>query len=151
MKKQFVLYCLILVAGAAICSAQLSSFKPVKSAARPATIVSLEKSITEAFKNKQAEAFKRYLAPDFISVDADGIKNADAEVVDIGKYDVHENSFTDMNVVFLNPEVAMITYQGTTKATFAGQDRSGTYNSASVWVKRGGKWLIVLHTFVRVQ
>jgi hypothetical protein len=28
---------------------------------------------------------------------------------------------------------------------------SGTYNSASVWVKKGGKWLEVLHTEVKAQ
>jgi ketosteroid isomerase-like protein len=151
MKKQFILCCLTLIAAAPFCFAQLSSFKAVKSATKPATIVSLEKSVTEAFKNKQKEAFEKYLAPDFVGVDADGIKDADAEVADIEKYDVRGNSFTDMKVVFPTPEVAVITYKVNTQATSAGRDTSGTYNSASVWTQRGGKWLIVLHTFAKAQ
>jgi hypothetical protein len=28
---------------------------------------------------------------------------------------------------------------------------SGTYNSGSIWVKKGGKWLEVFHTEVKAQ
>src|SRR5947209_4757277 len=41
-----------------------------------------------------------------------------------------------------------VTMQGTSST---GQDVSGTYNAASVWVKRDGKWLGVFHTEVKAQ
>jgi ketosteroid isomerase-like protein len=151
MQKQIIFCYLTLIVTGAVCFAQLSSFKSAKSATRGATIVDLEKSITQAFKDKQVERFKKYLAPDFIGVDADGIKDADAEVANVEKSDVHENAFTDIKVTFPSPDVAVITYKVTTQATSDGRDTSGTYNSASVWAKRGGKWLAVLHTFVKTQ
>ncbi len=151
MKKRLLLCCTTLIAAAPICFAQAIPQQLAKSATTEATIMNLEKSVTEAFKNKQAEAFKKYLAPDFMGVDADGIKNADTEVSDIEKYDVRENSFSDMKVVFPSPKIAVVTYKVTTQATSAGRDTSGTYNSASVWTKRDGEWLIVLHTFVKAQ
>lgn len=113
--------------------------------------MSLEKSVTEAFKNKQAEAFKKHLAPEFVAIDAGGIENADAQVADMGKYDVRQNSFADMKVTFPSSKVAVISYKVTTQATRAGQDTSGTYNVASVWMKRGGNWLLICHAFTKSQ
>jgi ketosteroid isomerase-like protein len=151
MKKQFILCCVVLIAAAPLCFAQGSPSKSDKSATKEAMIMDLEKSVAEAFKNKQTDAFKKYLAPDFSGIDADGIKDADAEVADIEKYDVRENSFADMKVAFPSANIAVVTYKVTTQATSAGKDTSGTYNSASVWTKRDGKWLIALHTFVKAK
>jgi len=114
-------------------------------------VVELEKKVTEAFKNKRAEEFKRYLAPEFVSVDPQGIENASAQLADMEKYDVRENTFTDMKVTFPSPKVAVITYKVTTQATHSGQDTSGTYNVASVWMKRGANWLLICHAFMKGQ
>ncbi len=111
----------------------------------------LEKKVTEAFKNKRAEEFKRYLAPEFVSVDAQGIENVGAQLSDMEKYDVRGNTFADMKVTFPSSKVAIITYKVTTQATRAGQDTSGTYNVASVWMKKGGNWLLICHAFTKGQ
>jgi uncharacterized protein DUF4440 len=151
MKQKVTLCGLALVAIVSICFGETSPAKPGKSAAREAKLVDLEKIVTEAFKTKQIETFKKYLAPEFVALDAEGIKNTDAEVADIPKYDVRENSFADMKVVFPSGKVAVITYKVTTQATHAGQDTSGTYNVASVWMRREKKWLLVFHTFMKSQ
>jgi len=44
-----------------------------------------------------------------------------------------------------------MTYKVTMQGTSAGQDVSGTYNAASVYVQRDGKWLGVFHTEVKAQ
>jgi ketosteroid isomerase-like protein len=111
----------------------------------------LEKKVTEAFKNKQTDAFKEYLAPEFVAVDAQGIENVDAQVADMEKYDVRENSFADMKVTFPSPEVAMVSYKVTTQSTHAGQDTSGTYNGVSLWMKRNETWLLICHAFMKSQ
>jgi hypothetical protein len=56
-----------------------------------------------------------------------------------------------MKVVFPSADVAVIRYKATIQMTFEGKDMSGTYNSASVWVKKGGKWLEVFHTELKAQ
>jgi len=120
-------------------------------AQREAAIVRLEKIVTEAFKNKQVETFRKYLAPEFVGLDAEGFKNVDAELADVPNYDVRDNSFADMKVAFPSTNMAMVTYKVTTQAAHNGQDTSGTYDVASVWTKRERKWRLVFHTFMKSQ
>ena len=151
MKRRVMICGVTLGTAVSICFAAPTPSKQVKSGKREATVVDLEKIVTEAFKNKQLETFKKYLAPEFVALDAAGFKNVDAELADVPKYDVRENSFTDIKVAFPNAKVAVVTYKVTTQAMYGGQDTSGTYNVASVWMKRERKWLLVFHTFMKTQ
>lgn len=155
--KRLILSCFSLVTVASVCFGQVSPtasptpFKAIRSATKEKIVVELEKKVTEAFKNKRADEFKKYLAPEFVSVDPEGIENVDAELADMEKYDVRDNTFADMKATFPNPKVAVLTYKVTTQATHDGQDTSGTYNVASVWMKRGGKWQLIAHAFMKSQ
>jgi len=159
MKTELILCCVSLVAAASIRVGQESPspsptstpFKTLRSATKEAAIVKLETAVTEAFKDKQTEAFRKYLAPEFSAIDTEGVKDADAEIEDMQKTDLKNYSFADMKVTLLNPKMAVATYKVTTQSTSSGRDTSGTYYAATVWNKRGGKWLAVLHTFVKAQ
>jgi hypothetical protein len=151
MKKQFILFCMMLVALAPVCFAQASPAKPAKSASNETAITDLEKSAWEAYKNKQGDAYKKLLSKDYYGAYAEGIKNLDREVADMAKTDLREYSLADIKVVFPSSDVAVMTYKTTMQETSEGKDMSGTYNSASVWVKKGGKWLGVFHTEVKAQ
>jgi hypothetical protein len=151
MKKQFILCCIALMAVAPICLAQASPAKSGKSAASETTITGLEKSAWEAYKNKQTDAFKALLSKDYYGVYGDGTKTLDGEVADMAKTDLSDYSFADVKVVFPHPKVAVITYKVTQHATVGGKDISGTYNSGSVWVQQGGKWVGAFHTDIKVQ
>ena len=162
MKRQSILCCFSLVTAASICFGQQESsspsptsspspFKTIRSATKEAAIEKLEKAVTEAFKNRQPEAFRKYLAPEFSAVDAEGVKDADAEIDDMQKTNLSNYSFADMKVRLLNPKMAIVTYKVTTQSTSTAGDTSGTYYAATVWNKRGAHWLAVLHTFVKAQ
>jgi hypothetical protein len=151
MKKQFILFCIALIAAAPICLGQASPSKSDRSATKDAAITDSEKSAWEAYKNKQADAFKKYLAADYCGVYADGIKNADKEVADMEKSELRDYSLTDMKVVFPSADVAVTTYKATLQGSSGGQDTSGTYNVASVWAKKDGKWHVIFHTDVKSQ
>jgi hypothetical protein len=151
MKKQSILFCVTLIAAAPFCCAQATSSKSDKSASNETAITDLEKSAWEAYKNKQADAFRNLASKDYCGVYADAIKTLDREVADMAKTDLRDYSFADMKVVFPAADVAVVTYKVTQHATSAGQDVSGAYNTASVWMKRGGKWLGVFHTEVKAQ
>jgi Domain of unknown function (DUF4440) len=151
MKKQFILFVIAILTISPICLAQTSPSKAGKSAAKETEITDLEKSAWEAYKNKQADAFKKLFAPDYCGVYAEGIKTVDREVADMEKADLRDYSFADTKVVFPSAGVAVMTYKVTMRETSAGQDVSGTYNSASVWTKRGGKWLGIFHTEIKAQ
>ena len=151
MKKPFILFCVALIAVVPVCLAQASPAKPAKSASNETAITHLETSAWEAYKNKQADAFKKLMSEDYCGEYAEGIKNLDREVADMAKTDLRDYSLADMKVVFPSADVAVITYKTTMQQAFEGKDMSGTYNSGSIWVKKGGKWLEVFHTEVKAQ
>jgi ketosteroid isomerase-like protein len=150
MKRQ-VIICVAMATAVSTCVAAPTPGRQMKSAQREKAIVALERIVTEAFKNKQQETVKKYLAPEFVGLDAEGFKNVDSELADVPKYDVRANSFADMKVAFPTANMAVVTYKVTTQATHNGQDTSGTYNVASVWTKRERKWRLVFHTFMKSQ
>ena len=151
MKKQFILFCVTLIAFAPVCFTQTSPAKSAKSASNETAITDLEKSAWEAYKNKQGEAFKKLCSKEYYGEYAEGIKTLDGEVADMAKTDLREYSFADVKVVFPSADVAVMTYKVTTQATSDGRDVSGTYNSQSVWIKKAGKWVGVSHTEVKAQ
>ncbi len=149
MEKQFILFCVTLIAVAPVCLAQASPAKPAKS--DETAITDLETSAWEAYKNKQADAFKKLMSKDYYGEYAEGIKDLDREVADMAKTDLRDYSRADTKVVFPSTDVAVITYKSTIQQTSEGKDMSGTYNSGSIWVKKGGKWLEIFHTEVKAQ
>jgi len=151
MKRQVIICGVALATAVSSCFAAPTPARQMKTAHKEAAIVALEKIVTEAFKNKQVETFKKYLAPEFVGLDAEGFKNVDAELAEVPKYDVRDNSFANMKVTFPSGSMAVVTYQVTTQATHDAQDASGVYNVASVWTKRERKWRLVFHTFMKSQ
>ncbi|PYL59847.1 MAG: hypothetical protein DMF31_05805 [Verrucomicrobia bacterium] len=82
---------------------------------------------------------------------AEGVKTLDAELADMAKSDLPDYSFSDITVVFPHPKMAVMTYKAKLQATADGKDISGTYNSGSVWVQQGGKWVGAFHTESKMQ
>jgi hypothetical protein len=134
---------------ASMCFGQAKPADPKSS--NEATIIDLEKATWEAFKNKQADAFKKYLATDYRGVYDDGIESRDAETANMAATELRSYSFTDTKMTFPQPDVAIITYKTAVEQTVKGKDESGTYNSGSVWVKQNGNWVTVLHSDVKVK
>jgi hypothetical protein len=64
----------------------------------------------------------------------------------MAKTDLHDYSFSDVKVVFPHPKLAVLTYKAKVQATSDGKDISGTYNSGSVWIQHGEKWVGAFHT-----
>jgi hypothetical protein len=151
MKKPFILCCVMLLAIAPVCFSQAKPAKADKSAANESTITDLEKSAWEAFKNKQADAFKTLMSKEYYGVYAEGVKTLDDELASMAKSDLRDYSFSDVKVVFPHPKLAVMTYKAKVQATADGKDISGTYNSGSVWVQQGGKWIGALHTEAKTQ
>lgn len=99
---------------------QASPSKSDRSATKETAITDSEKSAWEAYKNKQADAFKKYLATDYNGVYADGVKNVDKEVADMEKSELRDYSLADMKVVFPSADVAVTTYKATLQGSSGG-------------------------------
>ena len=151
MKKPSILCLITLVAIAPLCFGQAKPAKSGKSAPSESAITDLEKYAWEAYKNKQADAFKALMSEDYYGVYAEGVKTLDAELADIAKTDLRDYSFSDVKVAFPHRKVAVVTYKANVQATADGKDVSGTYNIGSVWIQQGGKWIGVLHTEAKTQ
>jgi hypothetical protein len=151
MKRPFILCCITLLALTPVYISQAKPEKTGKSAPSESTITDLEKSAWEAYKNKQADAFKALMSKDYYGVYAEGVKTLDTEVADMAKSDLRDYSFSDVKVVFPHPKMAVMTYKAKVQATADGKDMSGTYNSGSVWVQQGGKWVGAFHTESKAQ
>jgi hypothetical protein len=150
MKKQF-LFLPMTLAGVAVCFGQTSSPTPGNIPRNEQTIINLEKALTEAYKNKQGDAFKKYLAKNYVGINADGIAKVDTEITGMENTDLRNYSFADMKVVFPKAGVAIVTYKTTVDSNAAGQDTSGAYNVASVWTERWGHWVLISHVFIKSQ
>jgi hypothetical protein len=83
MKRQVIICGVLLLTAISTCFAATTPARRTKTAQNEAAIVRLEKIIAEAFKNKQVETVKKYLAPEFVGLDAEGFKNVDGDLADI--------------------------------------------------------------------
>ena len=126
MKRLFVLCCITLLAIAPICFSQAKPEKAGKPAASESTISDREKSAWDAYKNKQADAFKALMSKEYYGVYAEGMKTLDGELADMAKSDLQDYSFSDVKVVFPHPKMAVMTYKAKVQATADGKDISGT-------------------------
>jgi len=109
------------------------------------TVTDLEKKMWELTKNKQAEEYKKFLAPGFRGIHADGIRDREQDAQSLLLGETKEYTLSDFNVTFPNLDTAVLTYKGALKGTFKGVDSSGTYYCSSVWVKQNGDWKNILY------
>ena len=151
MKGRLIVLCVALIAANTMCLAQLSPSLPAAPVADAGTIIDLEDSAWQAYKNKQTRSFTKLLYKTYYAVYAGGIKTLDMEVADIAKTELHDYSLADIQVVFPNANVAIITYKTKQGATFDRKDVSGTYYNESVWVKKDEKWLNTFHTAIKAK
>jgi hypothetical protein len=105
-----------------------------------------EKAVWEAYKKKDADGFKNFFASNYQGVYAEGIEGVSDEVSDLKKSEVKSYSLSSMKVVRPTKTSALVTYKVDLQGTYDGKEFSGTYHTASLWVKRGDKWLAILHT-----
>ena len=108
-------------------------------------IMAKEKAAWQAFKDKDAEGFKKLISSDLATVSSDGMHNLQQELDVMGKMEMKSFDLSDFNVTFPNPKTAILTYKATVEATSDGKDTSGTYNVGSVWQMAKGKWQGIFH------
>src|SRR5262245_26494827 len=95
MKIQFLCLWMAVVA---VCFGQTTT--PGNVPANEQAIIDLEKAVTEAYKNKKADVFRKYLAKNYVGINADGTTKRSSPVTEMQNTDLRNYSFTDMKVVF---------------------------------------------------
>lgn len=121
--------------------------KPASQNPQDATLIANERKIMDALKGKDAAAFNALVAEDAWSVNPEGrMTSREATVQGMPDLNITEFTLTDPKVIWLNKDVALITYQAAVKGSFKGQEMPpGSVQASTVWVNRNGKWTAVFH------
>ena len=154
MKRYLPLAALLLLALASISFAQTTpaaspspSPKPAMSKAQiRGRIIATEKKLWEAWKNKDMKPFKANLSADSVMIGDRGVSGKNDIVKEMASMpcDVKSYDLSDFKVTFLSAGTALLTYKGAAEGTCAGT-AIPTVWSSSVYVNRGGRWLVASH------
>src|SRR5437870_13699444 len=109
-------------------------------------IMAKEQAAWQAFKDKNADGFKKVVDKDFRGVYAEGISDMQKELDDMKKWDMKSFTISDYKIVSVGADTIMSTYKVVVEGTYDGKDSSGTYNAGSVWKMEKGGWKAIFHT-----
>ena len=110
-----------------------------------------EKAAWQAFKDKNADDFKKLVDKDFRGVYAEGVSNMQKTLDDMKKWDMKSFAISDYTAFSDEKDVMVTTYTVKIEGTFDGKDASGTYNAGSVWKMENGAWMAIFHTNVKAE
>jgi len=114
-------------------------------------IMAKEKEAWQAFKDKNADGFKKVVDKDFRGVYAEGVVNLSQELDDMKKWDMKSYELSDFTAFSDEKDVIVTTYKVTVQGTVGGKDASGTFNCGTVWKMEDGAWLAIFHTNVKAE
>jgi len=112
------------------------------------SVTSIEKSLWEAWKNKQSEPFQQNLTDNSVSVSPMGISSGKEQMVKemtATPCDVRSYSLSDWQVHEVTPDTVIVTYKAKQDATCQGNKVPADVLASSVYVKKDGKWLAASH------
>jgi hypothetical protein len=110
-----------------------------------------ENSAWQAFRDKNADGFKKVVDKDFQGVYAEGMSDMAKQLSDMKKWDMKSFSISNFTAFSDEKDVTVTTYLVKVEGTFDGKDASGTYNAGSVWKMENGVWMAIFHTNVKQE
>jgi hypothetical protein len=110
-------------------------------------IITKEKAVWEAFKEKNADAVRKLVSPDVVAVYPDGIYDFQQRLESMNKIEMKSFSLSDFNVATPAAEIAIVSY----KAKVEGRDGLSDLNCGTVWNLKNGEWKAVFHSDMRTE
>lgn len=157
MKRILVLVSLLIFAGA--CATQPSEnkdmtanmnkggeMKSTGAAPSESDIIAKEKAAWDAFKKKDADAFGKIMAADYIEVLDSGVMDKASSIAGMKDFDLSDVTFADWKMTTIDKDAVLLTYKATVKGKYKGADiPPGPYYEASAYVNRNGEWLAIYY------
>jgi len=112
-------------------------------------IMAREKAAWQAFKDKNADGFKKVVHADFRGVYDTGSVDMQKELDEMKKWDMKSFTISDYNIVSVGADTVTSTYTVVVEGTYDGKDSSGTFSAGSVWKLAKGGWLAIFHTNIK--
>lgn len=112
------------------------------------TLMTKERQLWKAFKNKDAKAFGQWIAEDAQDISApDGRLRTKSEIIQMmSEFNITEYELTEMQVIDVTDDVSIVTYKAKTKGTHNGKVMPETQHYIStVWVHKDGDWWARFH------
>lgn len=109
-------------------------------------LIEREKYFYDQLQAKNLAVLPEIFAEDFNGVFGGGILTKADEVEGFKGAVLEEYSFSDIRVRFPSKDTGIIVYKAFIKGSYKGKDITGESYHTSVYVKRGGKWLMTLHS-----
>ena len=114
-------------------------------------IMARENEAWQAFKDKNADGFKKLVDKDFKGVYAEGFVTLEQELAEMKNADMKSFALSDFTSFSDEKDVIVTTYKCTMQGSNGGKDTSGTYNCGTVWKMENNVWLAVFHTNVKAE
>jgi hypothetical protein len=108
-----------------------------------ADMIAKEKATWDAFKRKDADAFKKALAPEYVEIVGDGIKDLAATVSGMNDVTFTDLTFADWKMTTIDKDLVLLTYTTAQKGTYKGEPFEATNRHGAAWINRNGEWLAV--------
>lgn len=113
-------------------------------------IIDLENRFWKTMIDKDVETATAMMADKSIVTGAQGAATIDnqafGKMMQEGKWTLESYTFSDVQVEFPTPDVAIIGYKVSEKLILDGEPLTMEAADASTWIKRDGKWQCALHT-----
>lgn len=108
-----------------------------------ADMIAKEKAAWDAFKRKDADAFKKALAPEYVGITPNGPGDIAATLTAMKDVEISDLTFADWKVTQIDKDLVLLTYTTTQKGTYKGQAFDGTNRHGAAWTNRNGEWLAI--------
>jgi len=131
--------------------------KPPEQASAPSPLERLleanVKTEWEAFKNKDRKSYSDLLADDFMAIEDDtqGMRNKERAVSEIDRSVVNSYNLFAFQVLPLNANAALVTYELTMLFPPKAQVRFKRVLVSELWLKREGQWKMRYYQETRVR
>jgi hypothetical protein len=112
----------------------------------PSVLMAQEQRFLELWKAEDFLALKNLLADDYVEIGGTPPERLSKSqlLLNIAKARLTDYSVKDPQVVLLNADSGIVTYQLTVKGSFEGKNLPpSSYAMSSVWANRSGKWVSV--------
>jgi hypothetical protein len=110
------------------------------------TIIGQERKVWDAFKKGDAATIKRLYSDDYVEPLSSGTRLTKKVLLkELANITLSDYSLDEIAVIPLSKDVALITYRAMQKGTFGGTTLPSPVQGSTVWVNRGGHWLLAFH------
>ena len=105
-----------------------------------ADMIAKEKASWDAFKRKDADAFKKMLAPEYVEITPNGPGDTAATLAAMKDVEISDLSFADWKMTTIDKDLVLLTYTTTQKGTYKGEAFDGTNRHGAAWINPNGEW-----------